>query len=291
MKGKSYLLSFAKAKGSIAAVAFAAVLMVANATVASAQNKATESNGIEGTVIGGVDDLSGVDPSSEHCASNGTAETDGDKIVYLYNVGAKKFLSVGGLWGTHASLNVSPYSIYMKMEKGIFSTKYFLESKVKGSAAHPYLGIDTRYNQVFMDITDVERSAIRFDRANDYSETNKVYLVRIGNIKTLGYLTAYPDNENKLCDHQAIAAEGTPEYKNQEWKVITKNEYYKLFNIAPANMKSVVDASFLLACPDFRVMIRMLQNGPSQVKIIICQQTGKAMCASETKICIRRVTN
>lgn len=126
MKGKSYLLSFAKAKGSIAAVAFAAVLMVANATVASAQNKATESNGIEGTVIGGVDDLSGVDPSSEHCASNGTAETDGDKIVYLYNVGAKKFLSVGGLWGTHASLNVSPYSIYMKMEKGIFSTKYFL---------------------------------------------------------------------------------------------------------------------------------------------------------------------
>ena len=45
MKSKSYLLSFAKAKGSIAAVALAAVLMAANATVASAQNKATESNG------------------------------------------------------------------------------------------------------------------------------------------------------------------------------------------------------------------------------------------------------
>ena len=51
MKCKSYLLSFAKAKGSIAAVALAAVLMAANATVASAQNKATEDNGIEGTVI------------------------------------------------------------------------------------------------------------------------------------------------------------------------------------------------------------------------------------------------
>lgn len=50
-----------------------------------------------------------------------------------------------------------------------------------------------------------------------------------------------------------IAQEGTPEYKNQEWKVITKNEYYLLFNIAPAHMKSVVDASFLIACPDFRV--------------------------------------
>ena len=54
MKGKSYLLSFAQAKGSIAAVALAAVLMAANATVASALNKATEDNGIEGTVIGGL---------------------------------------------------------------------------------------------------------------------------------------------------------------------------------------------------------------------------------------------
>ena len=51
MKGKSYLLSFAKTKGSIAAVALAAVLMAANATVASAQNKATENNGTEKTVI------------------------------------------------------------------------------------------------------------------------------------------------------------------------------------------------------------------------------------------------
>ena len=34
---------------------------------------------------------------------------------------------------------------------------------------------------------------------------------------------------------------------------ITKNEYYLLFNTAPAYMKSPVDASFLLTCPDFRI--------------------------------------
>ena len=50
MKGKSYLLSFAKTKGNIAAVALAAVLMAANATVALAQNKAMESNGTENTI-------------------------------------------------------------------------------------------------------------------------------------------------------------------------------------------------------------------------------------------------
>ena len=245
MKCKSYLLSFAKAKGSIAAVALAAVLMAANATVASAQN---EDNGIEETVIGGVDDLSGVDPSSAICTSNGTAETDGDKIVYLYNVGAKKFLSVGGLWGTHASLNVSPYSIYMKWNK--FFQTYFLESKVKGSKTGSYLGIED--NGVYMD-RNYASSTVRFEKANkDYdSKTNKVYLVKIGSD---GYLTAYPNDENMFCNYETkLAAEGTQEYKNQEWKIITKTEYHKLFNIAPANMKSVVDASFLIACPDFRV--------------------------------------
>ena len=251
MKIKSYLLSFAKAKGSIVAVALAAVLMAANATVASAQNKAAEDNGIEETVIGGVDDLSGVDPSSAICTSNGTAETDGDKIVCLYNVGAKKFLGVGGEWGTHATLDVSPYSIYMKLISDSEGT-YNLESKLQGSVKNAYLGI--KKSDVYMDITEVENNVVRFDRANDYSETNKVYLVRIGNTKTLGYLTAYPNNENKLCNYQkALAQVGTTEYKNQEWKVITKNEYYLLFHTAPAYMKSAVDASFLIACPDFRV--------------------------------------
>lgn len=146
MKSKRYLLSFAKAKGSIAAVALAAVLMAANATVASAQN---EDNGIEETVIGGVDDLSGVDPSSKICTSNGTAETDGDKIVYLYNVGAKKFLSVGGLWGTHASLNVSPYSIYMKNK---YLQTYSLESKVNDSGTGSYLGIE-KMGYIWTEIT------------------------------------------------------------------------------------------------------------------------------------------
>lgn len=248
MKIKSYLLSFAKTKGSIAA-ALAAVLMAANTTVALAQNKATASNGTENT-IGGVDKLYGIDPSSAICTTKHTDETDGDKIVCLYNVGAKKFLSVGGMWGTHASLDVSPYPIYMFWN--VNSKTFCLESKVKGSVANPYMGIDTRYKQVFMDQSPSDRSIIIFDKAKDYSETNKVYLVRIGYNTKLGYLTAYPNNENKLCDYQASIATETQEYKNQEWKVITKNEYYLLFHTNPAYMKSPVDASFLIACPDFR---------------------------------------
>lgn len=258
MKIGSYLFSFAKARGNIAAVALAAVLMAANATVASAQNKATESNGTEKKVIGGVDDLYGVDPSSNYCTDTkvGTNQTDGNKIVCLYNVGAKKFLSIGSKWGTHASLNVSPYSIYMIWNGG--SQTYFLQNKVEGSGTGPYMGIfkdKDGVNGVFMDRK--ENCAIRFEKAKGYSETNKVYLVKINTlppINQLGYLTAYPNDENKLCDYKTnLAKEGTQEYENQKWKIITKSEYYKLFNTAPANMKSVVDASFLITCPDFRI--------------------------------------
>lgn len=221
---------------------------------ASAQNKATENNGTENT-IGGVDNLYGIDPSSTYC-TNGTNETNGDNIVCLYNVGAKKFLSIGGKWGTHASLNVSPYSIYMRWNSG--SSTYFLQNKVEGSGTGQYMGIfkdKDGVNGVFMDRN--ENCAIRFVKAKDYSDKNKVYLVEINSflpVTHLGYLTAYPNDENKFCDYETnLAAEDTPEYKNQEWKVITKNEYYLLFNTAPAYMESVVDASFLITCPDFRI--------------------------------------
>lgn len=248
MKGKSYLLSFAKTKGSIAAVALAAVLMAANATVASAQNKATENNGTEKTVIGGVDDLPGIDPSPDYCA-NGTNVTDGNKIVCLYNVGAKKFLSIGGLWGTQAALNVSPHPIYMYWNS--ISKTYFLESKVKGSSTGTYMGIIWdkffKKNMLFMDRGG---SKVTFKKGEGYSKTSKVYLV---NIAGQGYLTAYPDDENKNCNYIGEATPGTKEYDNQLWKIITKNEYYELFKTAPAHMKSVVDASFLITCPDFRI--------------------------------------
>lgn len=221
----------------------------------SAQEKSSTNDGSRSTLTG-VDDLTGIDPSSTYCTSNGTNETDGNKIVYLYNVGAKKFLSIGGKWGTHASLDATPYSIFMLWNDG--SKTYFLQNKVKGSGTGSYMGIfrdKDGVNGVFMDRK--ENCAIRFVEAEGYSDTNKVYLVKINSFnpsKQLGYLTAYPNDEDKLCDFETnLAKEGTQEYENQKWKIITKNEYYKLFNTAPANMKSVVDASFLITCPDFKI--------------------------------------
>lgn len=98
---------------------------------ASAQGTSSTNNGSRSTLTG-VDDLTGVDPSSDYCTEQGSKETDGNKIVCLYNVGAKKFLSIGGKWGTHASLDVTPHPIFMAWDNS--TQTYFLESKVKGSA-------------------------------------------------------------------------------------------------------------------------------------------------------------
>lgn len=211
---------------------------------ASAQETSSTNNGSRSTLTG-VDDLPGIDPSETYCTKQGTNETDGNKIVCLYNVGAKKFLSIGGTWGTHASLDVTPYSIFMFWNSN--SKTYCLESKVTGSGSGKYMGI---HGGVYMDRPAAE-SIIQFEKADGYSETNKVYLVKF--VNNGGYLTAYPNNEDMLCNYQATKAEvGTQEYKNQEWKVITKNEYYELFKTNPANMKSAIDASFLIAGAHFR---------------------------------------
>lgn len=210
----------------------------------SAQETSSTNNGSRSTLTG-VDDLPGIDPSETYCTTKHTEETDGNKIVCLYNVGAKKFLSIGGTWGTHASLDVTPHPIFMFWN--IYSKTFCLESKVTGSGTGQYMGI---HGGVYMD-RPAKEGIIQFEKADGYLETDKVYLVKF--INDGGYLTAYPNNEDMLCNYQATKAEvGTQEYKNQEWKVITKNEYYELFKITPANMKSVIDASFLIACPEFR---------------------------------------
>lgn len=210
----------------------------------SAQETSSTNNGSRSTLTG-VDDLPGIDPSETYCTTKHTEETDGNKIVCLYNVGAKYFLSIGGTWGTHASLDVTPHPIFMFWN--IYSKTFCLESKVTGSGTGQYMGI---HGEVYMD-RPAKEGIIQFEKADGYLETDKVYLVKF--INDGGYLTAYPNNEDMLCNYQATKAEvGTQEYKNQEWKVITKNEYYELFKITPANMKSVIDASFLIACPEFR---------------------------------------
>lgn len=96
---------------------------------------------------------------------------------------------------------------------------------------------------------------VSFERAPGYTESNKLYYIKA--LATNGksyYFTTYPQNEDMYCNVQASRyADNAAEHDNQVWKIITKNQYYELAKANPANMEAVIDFSFLMKAPDFRV--------------------------------------
>lgn len=96
---------------------------------------------------------------------------------------------------------------------------------------------------------------VSFERAPGYTESNKLYYIKA--LATNGksyYFTTYPQNEDKYCNVEAsLYADNAAEHDNQVWKIITKNQYYELAKANPAHMEAVIDFSFLMKAPDFRV--------------------------------------
>ena len=70
-------------------------------------------------VADNIDYLFGIDPSDDYLSrTQTTMPTDPDKILCFYNVGAKRFLSPGGPWGTRASLDNTAYTLWLNEKKG-----------------------------------------------------------------------------------------------------------------------------------------------------------------------------
>lgn len=96
---------------------------------------------------------------------------------------------------------------------------------------------------------------VSFEKAPGYTESNKLYYIKA--LATNGksyYFTTYPQNEDMYCNVQeSLYADNAAEHDNQVWKIITKNQYYELAKANPAHMEAVIDFSFLMKAPDFRV--------------------------------------
>ena len=210
----------------------------------------------------GIDDIVGIEPTAEHVAGayNSVCPTDGSKVFYLYNVGAKRFLSLGGDWGTHAALDLTPHALWLETENG--SGNYFwINNRIAGSGTGTHLGFAPGGSSEFYldrggsgDLSN--RAQILFEQAPDYAANNKVYYVgmkRESN-SSIYYVTAYPDNEARDCNIESTKrAKESENYKNQEWKLISHDEYYKLAKANPADMESVIDFSFLMKAAGFCV--------------------------------------
>lgn len=194
----------------------------------------------------GINDLAGIDPSSDICTT-GRPTTDDSKVFYFYNEGSGRFLSIGGLWGTHASINNTPNAIWL--EKTGTDGQYYLNNKIDGSGTGTYLGIKNANLYMDQGLQSTAKGVFSFEKAEGYTDANKLYRIKITN----SYVTTNPTNQDLLCNISSGYATTNANYKNQVWKIISKQEYYTLALANPATMEALLDFSFLLPDPDFRI--------------------------------------
>ena len=201
-----------------------------------------------------IDQLVGIDPSDEYITETNTLPTENKKVLCFYNVGAKRFLSPGGYWGTHASLDNTAHAIWMKKASDN-SKAFILVNNVAGSGTGTCLGNGTGdgYLDLYMDRGGSNNFV--FEKAPDYDAKNKVYYVKMKHSDgKYYYVQAYPDDDTKYCNISLTQlTDKDDNYKNQVWKIITKKEYYSLLLANPANMEDVIDFSFIMKSPNFRV--------------------------------------
>ena len=251
------------------------------------------------TLIKGVESLAGIDPTAKanwvDNESDYNANTD-SKTIFLYNVGTGKFVNMGGAWGTHAALHTTPkyFFLFNNVPDEDTSTPKKLNIRTKQSTNpksaidynnptsstdymqyivanktlyNPVAGVyfDRTYNNVNGGSGSTENqpgsNGWTFVRVGDTSSaTNFIYNIYqvVGNQNY--YLVA--QTPDKTYGNDVEAKPGTPDAKdkNAQWKLISKGQYFTLFNKAPADLSEPTDASFLLRDPDFSVNNRYVDS-------------------------------
>lgn len=219
-----------------------------------------------------VSKLVGADPGElatkdNNCRLNPTASEYISKTFLLLNVGTEKFFNIGGAYGRHASLSNTGMYLWIWdtfKNEGTYNIRT-LQNYIPKTTTGPgnpdnkdsyvqYINDDNLRNGVYLDCQpeDTRGFGWKFEQAEGYyTPTNKVYkLSTYGeNDESRRYLTATPENEDgNFCN----AISGTPQNSEyQLWKLITLEEYFKLFNASPSDLSSPIDATFLLKNPGF----------------------------------------
>lgn len=227
----------------------ASLALMANTTKTFAEN-----SGSKYGLVNNIDELVGIDPSRDYLSLTGHKMPSDDKLLFIYNVGTKRFLSPGGKWGTQASLDNTAYALWLN-EPSSNAGCFNIADNMGGSGNRNYLGNGSKSGDTEDLYMDCNRHNFVFEKAPDYTDKNKVYYLKMTHTNGNDYYVQANPNDNP--DYHTLnltkLTKDDAGYKNQEWKIITKKEYYELVNANPANMEDVIDFSFVMKAPDFRV--------------------------------------
>lgn len=248
------------------AIAIAAALLAFEGTRLNAKESEknyvmrAETTGSNNTALD-VESMTGVDPEDIKTTDNSLRETPNSednrkKTFLLVNMATKQFLNTGGAYGQHVTL--ADYGMYLwifdnSTTSGTYNIRtrhnYTTGNKDNADSYIQYSEESTYRNGAYIGLQPTSTTHAygwKFEKADGYSENNKVYY-----ISTYGnrYLMATPDDKDgNLCE--ATTDEPlTDDYR--KWKLVTVAEYYALFDAAPSDLSAPVDASFILQNPGF----------------------------------------
>ncbi len=197
----------------------------------------------------------GVCVQAQTWTGSSPSEANG-KTVYLYNVGAKKFLGKGGRWGTEANLNYEGVPFKLTYSSSTFTLQSLV--KAQGSTTNGYLTIcdgknsthDTgnffvdrndNANNVFTAtaVTTTGKNVYTLKITPTYSSSSSIY-------NTTFYMAGLPDNtigSQEVIDSTYLAY--------SQWMIVTEDERLQAFQKADAGHAQPVNATFLMYDFDF----------------------------------------
>lgn len=198
------------------------------------------------TVFDWTDDAYGNAPAV--VSLSGSVATD-ETTFYLYNVAQKKFLNVGGWWGTECILSDIPQPVYFKKVNTNNSNYYIVLSptSTRTEVGCVYNMSNDYQNGMFIDAG--------YSVENNYSYWNIASASGRTNQYTFSYRSSYTSTTSRgyltVSSTRADVLTGTSSTDdNSYWKLISLKDVKSRFNdVQDVSYDSPVDATFYIQNP------------------------------------------
>ena len=202
--------------------------------------------------------------------ANGIETTsDAAKVLYLYNLGTKQYLTKGGRWGTQAMSG--PQGMAMRLVQVTGSSAYYLESSVKcetldsGNGYIEFCDGTTNTSALDTLIFTVDQGRTAGTGAGRTTARMKFIPVKLAGYTNIYQITITNNNSNAVADAQGTFylcsvkdSEITPKKdinglndNSDKWILVTQQDFLNYFEKAEASSASPVPAYFTIKDYDF----------------------------------------
>ena len=204
--------------------------------------------------------------SGSYTDEKGNAQTsDAAKVLYLYNLGTKQYLTKGGRWGTQAMSG--PQGMPMRLVQVTASSVYYLQSSVKREGGDDYGYIE--FCDGTTNTSALDTLIFTVDQGRDGSgngrKTAQMKFIPVESAANIYQITITNNNSGAVEDARGTFylcsvkdSEITPKKdisglndNSDKWILVTQQDFLNYFEKAEASSASPVPAYFTIKDYDF----------------------------------------